>query len=62
MLKSVITWQNYSHITFVKSCIPPVLEYGYYNPISTNTSRVCLFVDSGHSHTTFTVAEYTQVR
>ena len=62
MLKSVISCQNYFHITIVKSCIPPVLEYVYYNPISTDSSQVCLFVDSGHSHTTFTVAEYTQVR
>lgn len=60
MLKSVIQWKNYNRFILTKSCIAPLIEYGYYNLDDPDT-KVCLFIDSGDSHTTFTIAEISGV-
>lgn len=59
MMKSLLRWKNYAHFVLTRSCLAPVIEYGVQN--AEMKDRVCLFVDSGESHTSFIVAEFVGV-
>ena len=49
---------------FVRSCLAVALEYGYYNLKNGGFDRkkeTAMFVDSGETHTTVYVVEYSKV-
>lgn len=63
MVKAPLEWEGFTDFTLLKSCIAPVLEYGCHDCMnhSFKKPQVCLFVDSGNSHTSFTVVEFFDV-